>query len=161
MKKIITLFLAIALLSCNDGDFDVPEFEFTETLNHCGEYVLYKTNDTSTEVIVLTLNPTDLGTIEGEKSVTIPSSVSIIYRIFDEGIDSDYFCQEIPPSTPLIIKELVAQSGTVNITTTKILTDDVVTGYSYTIAISNLLFNDIDERILFESFDFGTLEINL
>lgn len=161
MKKIITLFLTISLFSCDDGDFDVPEFEFTETVNSCGEYVLYKTNSTSTEVIVLTLNPTHLGTVIGEKSVSIPTSVSVIYRIFNEGIDSDYFCQEIPPLTPTIVKELVATNGTVNILTSEILTDDVVTGYKHSITISDLLFNDVDERILFESFDFGTIDINL
>ena len=30
MKKLITFFIAFTLLSCNDGDFDVPSFEFSE-----------------------------------------------------------------------------------------------------------------------------------
>lgn len=161
MKKLITLFLTISLFSCNDGDFDVPEFEFTEDLNYCGEYVLYKTNSTSTEVLILTLSPSHLDTIAGETPLSIPTSVSVIYRIFNEGIDGTYFCQEIPPLTPTIVKELVATNGTVNILTTEILTDDVVTGYKHSITISDLLFNDVDERILFESFDFGAIDINL
>lgn len=161
MKKLIILFLAISLFSCNDGDFDVPSFDFTETVSSCGEYVMYKTNDSSTEVIALTLSPANLGTIVGDKTVAISSSSSVIYRIFDEGIAANYFCQSIPPSTPKIIKELIAESGTINITTEKKITNDVVTGYKYTISISNLLFNDAEERILFESFDFGSLTINL
>lgn len=161
MKKLITLFITILLFSCNDGDFDVPSFEFTSDIESCGEYIIYKKNSTSTEVIVLTLIPTNLGTIEGDKTVTISTTSSVIYRIFEDGIDSDYFCQSIPPSTPKVLKELIAESGTINITTAEILTNEVITGYTYTITISDLLFNDADERILFESFDFGILTVNL
>lgn len=161
MKKIITLFLIISLFSCSDGNFDVPSFEFTSNVESCGEYVIYKTNSTSTEVIILTLNPTSLGTTEGDKSLEISATSSVIYRIFEDGIDSNYFCQSIPPSTPKILKELMAESGTINITTTEILTNEVITGYTYTITISDLLFNDANERIFFQSFDFGELTVNL
>lgn len=161
MKKLITLFLALSLFSCNDGDFDVPAFEFSETVNSCGEYILYIKNSTSTEVLVLTLIPTNLGTIEGNKSISISSSSSMIYRIFEEGIGSTYFCQDIPPSTPKILKELTAESGNINITTTKILTNEVITGYTYTITISELLFNENNERIFFENLDFGIFKVNL
>jgi len=161
MKKLITLILTISLFSCNDGDFDVPSFEFTSDVESCGEYVIYKKNSTSTEVIILTLIPTNLGTIEGDEAVAISTTSSVIYRILEDEIDSDYFCQSIPPSTPKVLKELIAESGTINITTTEIITDTVITGYTYTITISDLLFNDADERILFESFDFGILTVNL
>ncbi|AMC10354.1 hypothetical protein Lupro_03405 [Lutibacter profundi] len=157
MKKIILLFLTFSLFACNDGDFDVPAFEFTDTVNSCGEYILYKTNSNGTEAIVLTLSPTDLGTIEGEKSIPISTVSSVIYRIFKEGIEANYFCQDIPPATPIVVKELIAESGTINITTTANLTDGVITSYTYEISISNLLFNDTNERILFENFYFGTL----
>jgi len=161
MKKIITLFLIISLFSCSDGNFDVPSFGFTSNVETCGKYVIYKKNSTSTEVIILTLNPTNLGTIEGDKTVAISTTSSVIYRIFDNGIDSNYFCQSIPPLTPKILKELIALSGTINITTTAILTNGVITGYTYTITISDLLFNDTSGRILFQSFDFGKLTVNL
>jgi len=161
MKKLILLFLTFSLFSCNDGNFDIPAFEFTTTVNTCGEYILYKTNSNSTEAIVLTLNPTNLGTVEGESSVTISTDLSVIYRIFNNGIESNYFCQDIPPVTPVVVKELIAESGTINILTTANLTDSIITSYTYEISISNLLFNDSNERIFFENFDFGTLDINL
>jgi len=161
MKKLITLFIALSLFSCNDGDFDVPAFEFSDTLNSCGEYTIYKKNSTSTEVIILTLIPTDLGTIEGDKSVTISTTSSVIYRIFEDGIDSDYFCQSIPPSTPKILKELTAESGIINISTSEVLTDDILTGYEYTITISELLFNENNERIFIENLDFGVFTVDL
>ena len=161
MKKLILLFLTLSLFSCDDGNFDIPAFEFTTTVNSCGEYILYKTNSNSTEAIVLTLNPSNLGTIEGESTVTISTYSSVIYRIFNDGIESNYFCQDIPPATPVVVKELIAESGTINILTTANLTDSIITSYTYEISISNLLFNDISERIFFENFDFGTLDISL
>ncbi len=160
MKKLITLILIIGITSCNDGDFDVPAFEFTETVNSCDEYLLYITNENSTEVLLLPLTTTQLGTVPGEKNYTMSSSLSAIYRIFEEGVDTNYFCQSIPPTTPLVIKELISSSGTINIITTEISTDGTITGYTYDITISELLFMDADERIFFENFDFGTFSIN-
>ena len=161
MKKLITFFLTLSLFSCNDGDFDVPSFQFTDTVNSCGEYILYKKNSNSTEVLILTLGTTQINTTVGEVSYAVSSNLEINYRIFEEGIGSRYFCQAIPPSTPKVLTELIAESGTITITTTENLTDGLVTGYSYDIAISNLLFDDNDGRIFFENLYFGVFEINL
>jgi hypothetical protein len=158
MKKLLILFLAFTLNACNDGDFDVPVFEFTEKVNVCGDFVLYIASTNSTEVLVLTLPSTALGETS-TVSLPISSTVTATYRIFDKGITSTYFCQDIPPIEPKIVKELKADGGTINITATEILANGVVTGYSYEITISKLSFNDGKERIFFESFKFGTLEI--
>ena len=160
MKKLIVLILIIGLTSCSDGDFDVPAFEFTETVKSCDEYLLYITNVNSTEVLLLPLTTTQLGTTSGEKNYDISSSLSAIYRIFEEGVDANYFCQSIPPTTPLVIKELISSSGTINIITTEESTDGTITGYTYDITISELLFMDVEERVFFENFDFGTFSIN-
>ncbi|MDO9276429.1 MAG: hypothetical protein Q7T92_12895 [Lutibacter sp.] len=157
MKKLLILFLAFTLNACSDGDFDVPAFEFTETVNKCGDYVLYIASTNSTEVLVLTLPSTALGTAP-IATFPISATVTATYRIFDKGITSTYFCQDIPPLEPKIIKELKAdETGTINIVSTEILANGVVTGYSYEITISNLNFNDGKERIYFESFFFGKL----
>lgn len=155
MKKLITLFIAFTLFSCNDGDFDVPSFEFSETVNSCGETILYRLSSDKTEVILLTLSSTQLGTTAGEKTYSLSSSLQVIYRIFDDAIDSNYFCQEIPPASPLVLKELEAESGTIIINTTEVFENEIVTGYKYEISISELLFLDDNERIFFETFDFG------
>jgi hypothetical protein len=161
MKKLLTLILILLLTSCNDGDFDIPAFEFSETVNICDEYLLYIASSNSTEVLILALTPTQLGSTAGEKNYDISTTISVTYRIFEEGIDNNYFCQAIPPSTPKVLKELVANSGNVNITTTEeTATDGTVTGYSYTITFSDLLFDDGNERIFFESFEFGTFIID-
>jgi len=161
MKKLITFFLALSLFSCNDGDFDVPSFDFTDTVNNCGEYILYKKNSNSTEALILTLGTTQISNTVGEVSYAISSSIEVNYRIFEDGISTTYFCQAIPPSTPKVLTELVAESATITITTTEKLTDGLVTGYSYDIAISDLLFSDNGERIFFENLYFGVFEVNL
>ncbi|MGV8945715.1 MAG: hypothetical protein ACOH1N_04750 [Lutibacter sp.] len=160
MKKLLFLFLAFPFYGCNDGDFDVPSFIFTEKVNSCDNAVLYITSTKSTEVLVITLPPTALGKTPKVESFPVSTSVIVTYRIFDVGIGSNYFCQAIPPSEPKIIKELKADGGTINITTTEVLTNDVITGYSHEITISKLSFNDGKERIYFENFDFGTLTTN-
>jgi len=161
MKKLLILFLAFTLNSCNDGNFDVPAFEFTETVNKCGSYVLYLTNTQKTEVLVLTLPSTALGSTP---TVTLPISatVAVTYRIFDKAIGTDYFCQGIPPLEPKILKELKAKAdegGTINIVSTEILTNSVVTGHDYKINISKLLLTDGNEVIYHENFAFGTFQI--
>ena len=155
MKKLITFFIAFTLLSCNDGDFDVPSFEFSEDVNSCGEILLYRLSPDKTEVILLTLTNTQLGTTVGEKSYAISSSLNVIYRIFDDVIDTNYFCQEIPPAAPLVLKELEADKGTIIINTNAVIEDEIITGYTYEISISELLFLDNNERIFFDTFDFG------
>jgi hypothetical protein len=156
MKKIITLFLALTLFSCNDGNFDVPVFEFTNTVNSCGEYILFVTNSDNTEVLVLTLNSTHISNELGDATYSISSGLEVNYRIFEDGIGTNYFCQAIPPLIPKVLKELNAESGTINITTA-----EISNGYTYTITISDLLFNDNDERILFETLDFGVFTVTL
>lgn len=161
MKKLITLFLALTLFSCNDGDFDIPSFEFTDTVNSCGEYILHIKNSNSTEVLILTLGTTQIDSTVGDKSYPISSTLKVSYRIFEDGIGTNYFCQAIPPSTPNILKELNAESGTINIKTAEILKDGILTGYTYTIYFTDLLFNDNTERIFFENLNFGVFTVNL
>jgi len=161
MKKIITLIIALSFFSCNDGDFDTPEFEFEDTVYSCFEHVLYVTNSNKTEAMAITLINSQLGTTIGEESYPVSSSLEIVYRLFDSGIGNDYFCQLIPATDPKVLKELNADSAMVNIITSEIYKDNVLKGYSYEISISELLFIDGSERIFYESFPFGTFTINL
>jgi hypothetical protein len=161
MKKIILLVLAFTLFSCNDGDFDVPTFEFSDVISSCGEYILFKKNSESTEVLVLTLSNSDLGSSEGDKAISITPE-KVIYRIFDAAITDDYFCASIPPTTPLVLKDIYAESGSINIITTVLKNqNNEITGYSYDISFSELLFLDEDGQIFYQNFDFGTFTVNL
>jgi hypothetical protein len=159
MRKIVILLLALILNSCNDGNFEVPSFDFTETVNHCGEYILYITNTEKKEVMILTLSPDEINTTEGTKSYPILSPIQVNYRIFDAAIGTTYFCQSIPPASPNVLKDLNATDGEINITTTAVKENDIITGYDYTITITNLLFKDGDQKVFFETFNFGTLQL--
>ncbi|WP_129366605.1 hypothetical protein [Lutibacter sp. HS1-25] len=162
MKKILTLFIAISFISCNDGDFDIPNFQFNNTIYSCDNYVLYVTNNSKTETLVITLTNNELGTDIGTVSYPVNSSRKAVYRLFKSAIDNNYFCQTIPPITPSVISELDAISATINITTSEVKDkDNVLTGYSYDISFSDLLFKDSDGRIFYESFPFGSFEIDL
>ena len=77
MKKIISLFLALSFFSCNDGDFDIPEFEFDHTVYSCFEYVLYITSNNRKEAMAMTLIDSQLDTTVGEKSFPISSSTRV------------------------------------------------------------------------------------
>jgi hypothetical protein len=161
-KTILLLCLSIGLLSgCNDGDFDVPAFEFTEELHTCGTYVLYRTSASNTEAIIMTLSSSSLPKISGEKTLDLTETNSVSYRIFSEAIGSNYFCQDIPPVEPYILKELHASGGTIRIVTEEILSNGTLSGYAHTVRVENLIFADGEERILFETFLFGTLEVAL
>ena len=161
MKKLFTLFIALSLFSCSDGDFDTPEFEFTDNIKSCDEFVLYVTNSNTTETLVLTLVAGELGTTVGEKSFAISTTRKVVYRLFDKGISTNYFCQVIPPTTPKVLKELNVESGNIIITTSEVYKNQVLSGYSYKISFSDLLFIDENERIFYETFPFGTFSINL
>ena len=106
MKKFITLFIALSFFSCDDGDFDTPEFDFEDTVYSCYDYLLYITNSSKTETMAMTLIDGQLGTEIGEKSYPVSSSLEVVYRLFDGGIGSDYFCQLIPATTPKVLKEM-------------------------------------------------------
>jgi len=159
MRKIVILLLALVLNSCNDGNFQVPSFNFTETVNHCGEYVLYRTNTKKTEVLTLVLSLNEINTTVQTKTYPISNLMPVNYRIFDSPIGTNYFCQTIPPANPNVLKELNAIDGEVTITTTSVKENDIITGYDYNITINNLLFKDGDQKVFFETFNFGILKI--
>lgn len=161
MKKLGFLLAIFVAFSCNDGDFDVPAFNFSTTISNCGDVILYVNNSGKTEVLALSMNAAQFVKTPGSKEYSLSStasasSIKATYRIFREGIDKNYFCQAIPPIEPAVVKELIASSGKVIITTVEVLNDaKEVKGYEYSISFKELLFDDTSERIYFETFDFG------
>jgi len=162
MKKIVILFLALILNSCNDGNFDIPSFDFTATINSCGNYVFYRTNTDKTEVLTLVLSSNEITTTGGTKTYSISTLLPVNYRIFDSAIGTDYFCQTIPPASPNVLKELKATDGEIIIiTTTEVDDNGVIVSYTYDITFTNLLFNDNSGKIFYETYYFGSITINV
>jgi len=102
MKRVLVFILMIMVSSCDDGDVDIPAFEFQTTVQICGSYVLYRSNDDSTEALILQLSPGDFS----ETSITnIPLSAEVCsYRIFDSAFNQDYFCSDVPPVSPVVTR---------------------------------------------------------
>lgn len=160
MKKVLFILSLILLSACNDGNFDVPAFEFEESVQQCGSYVFYRLNSESTEAMILEIPSVNFGSTAGENTISINDSNKITYRIFNDGVDNNYFCQDLPPSTPKVIKELIAESGNFLITT---IVDDTTTPitYSYDIVLKEVLFLDGEDQVYFETFNFATdLNVN-
>ena len=150
MKKLLFAFVALLFITCDDGDFDVPSFEFDNKVSSCGELILYVKNSSSTETLALKLNPDDIPIAEGTSELQITALRTANYRIYDDAIGSDYFCKDIPPTTPRVIKELNAESGIIVLNTVLIDSKPV-----HDISLLNLTFQDGQERIFFETFYFG------
>lgn len=162
MKNILIFLLAITLLSCNDGDIDVPCFDFKTTVNVCDEYVAYRLGNTnSNEALIVTLNSSDIPIVEGTiTGLGLSSSRTITYRLFDNTVSTSYFCSAVPPIEPTITKNWAATSGTITIETSVLLdADEVPTGsLRHTITFINLVLTSGNDTLPFDTFSFGSFD---
>ena len=132
MKKILFLVLALLVVSCDDGDFIIEELSFdsNEIDNACGQLTLYKISETGTEALILEINGNDGSFLrDNENQVDTTNftinntSIKVLYRIFDNKVSADYFCQNVPPTTPQVTEEWFAPSGTIQVVTTLVEDD--------------------------------------
>lgn len=144
MKNAVTLIVLSIFLSCDDGDLtiDSVDFDSIETAQTCDtvsattDSVLFKIN--GDEALILEVAS---GTFKNEVSTEIieqeiSTTTKLTYRIFSDDVSSDYFCDDLPPISPIVIEEVTAEDGTVFITTT---TTDSVT-FSHLIQLSEISF---------------------
>ncbi len=129
MKKIFSLLSLLVLgISCDDGDIIVTNFDFEDqTLQQCSnfDFVFFTINPETNETLALQLDSnldflSDIGTTMSQISPTTP----LVYRRFDEIVTPDYFCNPIPPATPLVTEEFVSTSGDVRLVTMAIQDDN-------------------------------------
>jgi len=165
MRKFLSVFLLISLFGCDDGDFEIPSFEFDTTISKCGSYVFYRTNSAKTEAFILQLSETDI--VQEESITTIPITAdNCNYRIFDTAVESAYFCSDVPPVEPIVTRNWEAIAGAnnvISISATEVIDSDTaeIIGYEYDIQISNLILESNDEQIIYETYSFGTVSITL
>ena len=112
MKKIfILLMVTFIFIQCDDGDFDVPSFVFENNIDYCGDLIIHNIGQDDSEALILdlpitnSLDNTFFKTIWTNKEYNLTDK--IYYRVFNDVIDSNYFCQEIPPSSPTIVNEWI------------------------------------------------------
>ena len=146
MNKLIYTLLFICCFSCDDGNLQIETIDFsTGVVNTCttvditAKAILFKLN--GSESLILNLAANTLKNEAGTFDLAISTSTSskLIYRIFSDKATTNYFCDEIPPTTPTVIDEIIASQGTVNITTT---VDEAITpiAYTHTITLVDITF---------------------
>jgi len=155
MKKIFVIFvLLFSLNSCDDGDFNIESFDFTDaTTNSCnsGEtgFFIYKINDNESLILqipetsfVNTITPTDQPRI-----ININNTNKVIYRLYTGSLTSSVICTTIPPATPTVSNEWNALSGNIEISTfvnkqvDETTNASEITGYTHTIVFRNVNFD--------------------
>ncbi len=165
MKKIVALFFILITFSCNDGNFEIASFEFEDTVNFCGEFVLYRlSTDGNREALIVTLTDSQ---IKNEETVVIPVSVStsgsyrVAYRIFDDKVTSSYFCAIIPPVEPKISKNWQGTNGKILVKNEAVYAADetTITAYNHIIILEDLVLTNGDETLLFDpSYFYGEFQ---
>lgn len=128
MKKIITLiFCCLILTTCDDGDIITVQLDFGDTFEACGAIVFYKTKDDPAESLSVQITSTDLtlqDILESETPLVFTingSSNTLHYRTYN-SVNSELFCNDIPPSDIDIREDYESTSGTV--TFVSVLTED-------------------------------------
>lgn len=159
MKKLFLFIIFALIISCDDGDFDIPSFNFEgKTIENCdANLILFKINES--EVLILDTDITNTANIFFKTAAENDSIVltdQIYYRIFDNTVSTTYFCQDIPPTTPKIIKEWIG-SGTLNYTNSIVDNGDNTATATTIFTISNLSLSNTDgNQINYDSYDFET-----
>lgn len=164
MKKLIAFCVITLFVSCNDGDLQIETIDFDSVgINTCestittASTIFFKLN--GKESLILELQS---GVLKNEASSDIitslvPGQSKITYRAFSDNVTSNYFCDAIPNTTPLVIEEIEAQDGEVLITT--VLAEGTTNTYEHTIELSGITFITAqDERITdLQINEFGTI----
>lgn len=162
MNKLLFFGFYHFLISCDDGDLQIETIDFDSVaIQDCGDIdvgkinVLFKINEN--EVLILTLPNGILKNEISETDITsiVPSASKISYRIFSDKVTQNYFCDEIPLTTPTVLEEVEAEGGSILITTT---TTDSIT-FTHEIRLSEISFiTSTNARITDLSInDFGTV----
>ncbi len=156
MKKLLVLIALFGLLhSCNDGDIIVTTFDFDdaslETCGDVGAYVFYKINGTSAESISLSISTTDELFLESSTlEISLDGTANVVnYRNYNGEITGDYFCNNIPPTSPAVTADYVGASGLATLITVTTLDDNDTLEED----VSSELDTDNDGLLNFYDFD--------
>ncbi|WP_149276875.1 hypothetical protein [Pareuzebyella sediminis] len=171
MKKSLLIGVLAFLFSCDDGELQIERVDFEAVdVTSCGkaedptETTFFFKIDQD-EALLLNLASGLLAnetTLPGSMTSTIPNASKLIYRLFSDNVSQAYFCDQIPPLEPAVLKENNATSGDLEVDTKVASVTSGQKTYSHTITITNLsLTNDQNERITDSStFVYGDFETN-
>jgi hypothetical protein len=130
MKKYLVILLGSVLMSCSDGDVIVTTFDFDNSaLQFCGGpggYLFFKINEVGSESLSVRFGETEQLFLESDTlDISLNGTANYVnYRIYSGQIDSEYFCNEVPPTTPSVSDQYLGDSGVVNLITITELNDN-------------------------------------
>lgn len=167
MKKLLNVLFLMPFLACSDGDLQVEALDFeNSSISFCGSAVTEETSIlfkiSGREAIILEL---DGGLIQSVADTTITRSLGsgtrLVYRLFSEDVNSDYFCDAIPPADPLVLEEAEATEGLLTVNTT--VNSEDTNSLDHELLLSDItLENERGERITdLRINDFGTVTTKL
>ncbi len=163
LRSSLLLFFLI-LLSCDDGDlqietidFNSADIEFCETITDLNSTFFFKLNPNEALILELQSGILKNEASDGAISSSVPSQSQVSYRTFSDDVSKNYFCDQVPPATPVVIEEILAEGGEVLVTTIQSESDTTI--YEHTIELLDIsLVNSKGERITNLSIDqFGTI----
>ena len=135
------------MLSCSDGDLQIETIDFdSASIEYCSNPVvnaknlMFKINDNEALILELQSGALNHGVV-GDTVITestVPNQSQVTYRVFSDGVDQDYFCDDIPVVNPRVIDEVVAEDGMVIIET--MLAENDTTRYIHNISLSGISF---------------------
>jgi len=165
MKRFLFVILLLSLVSCDNGDIEVPSFDFDSEIASCDENtVLYLTSLDNTEAFIMQLPSTVITTEVGTTTIKITAD-NCNYRLFDDVISTNYFCAVVPPARPSVVKNWEAVAGPHNIieieTTTVSNSEGNITGYKHSITLYNLILENNNQTITHNTYKFGSFTTSL
>ncbi len=167
MKKLFAILLIFTFFqSCNDGDVIVTNFNFdTVNLKSCGSlgnYVFYKENSQNFESLSLKLGVTDsIYKTAGTKTYPLDATSSFVnYRRYDGTLGNNYFCNSIPPTSPEVLEDYKAASGSAIFIVSFEYNEDDATQItkSVEIILKDLVLIKGNEQIIIETLIMGSIE---
>lgn len=168
------LFLQIIFItSCSDGDIIITNFDFEnsglETCENNHSRVFFKRNNESPESLALVIPKTDSLYYKSD-TIQYPlngNTTKLFYRLHNEQVPNNYFCQAVPPSFPKTEQEYVSDTG---VATVYILVknsneeeENPSNAYPYTLTTQvSVVLKDIslyneEETIIKETLSLGTI----
>lgn len=174
MNKIIGLIAIVLLLTgCDDGEMTLKSFNFSsgnaQTCTNNG--LIFKVQ--GNEALLLQIdrsNFLNISTKDPNTGQHVPREITIgsasnrmIYRTYSGTVSSASICTELPPASPSVIDEYMAQPGSrLSIITEEVKnTDQVITGYNHIITIVNATFTKDGETIIISDNLFGSYQTPL
>lgn len=137
MKKLFFLLVFMGIfIGCDDGDIIVTTFDFdSETQLHlCGENstkVIFGINTEPSESLSFNFEDENFdGTFDSIQNpapriIALDGDNQLLYRSYNGKISGgDYFCNEVPPSSPSVLEEYTSTLGGSIVLTTTVTTQD-------------------------------------